>query len=183
MKRFFLYKLFTVSKPWFIFCLFFVLLYFFFFVKKMDSVFTPYNGMFAFVNSDPNKTSTIAIKLNNKLVPYTNNLWWKKDFFENSFAFYSKYILNNKEVLLNNYIKQRSFSISKKEFLYKRLTPDSLKVKAYPLWLIQYADQKPIGNSILEFIKYDFNLLEGNLFLKDSTSLFKIKVSNAALHY
>ena len=51
-------------------------------MKKMDTVFTPYNGMFAFVNNKPDQTSTIAMKLDGKAIVYTNKLWWKKDFFE-----------------------------------------------------------------------------------------------------
>ena len=117
MKRFFLYKLFKSSKPWFIFCVLFILLYFFFFIKKMDSVFTPYNGMFAFVKTKPYKTTTIAVKLDNRLIYYTKNLWWKKDFFENSIAFYSSYVVNNKQVFLNDYIKQKSLSIGQKASL------------------------------------------------------------------
>lgn len=178
MKRTFLYKLFKSSKPWFIFCVLFIFLYFFFVTKKMDSVFTPYNGMFAFVNTKPYKTSTIAVKLDNRLMRYTKNLWWKKDFFENSIAFYSRYIVNYKQVPLNDYIKQKPFSIGQKEFLYKRLLPDSIDVKLFPGWLIHYAGESASENSILEFVKYEFSFLNNKLILTDSTTLFKIKVSN-----
>ena len=149
----------------------------------MDSVFTPYNGMFAFVNDKPYKTTTIAIKLDNKLVPYSKYLWWKKDFFENSIAFYSRYILNAKQVALNNYIKQKPFSDPQKEFLYKRLTPDSVLVKSFPRWLEHYAGRDGTAHETMEFVKYDFNFLDSNLLLIDSTSLFKIKVSNGDLIY
>lgn len=183
MKRFFLYKLFKSSKPWFIFCVLFVLLYFFFFIKKIDSVFTPYNGMFAFVKTTPNKTTTIAVKLDNRLIPYTKNLWWKKDFFENSIAFYSRYIGNNKQVPLNDYIRQKPYSIGQKEFLYKRLIPDSVDIKFFPGWFIHYAGESASKNSILAFVKYEFSFSNNKLLLTDSTTLFKIKVSNGELIY
>ena len=183
MKSFFLYKLFKYSKPWFIFSIFFILFYLFFFMKKMDSVFTPYNGMFAFVNTKPNKTTTIAIKLDNKLVPYSNYWWWKKDFLENSIAFYSRYVLNAKQVALKDYIKQKPFSNYQKEFLYKRLMPDSVLSKSFPDWLLHYTNQYKTDNSILEFVKYDFNFSDSKLLLTDSTSLFKIKVSNGEFVY
>jgi|GEM_PF-3292690 len=149
----------------------------------MDSVFTPYNGMFAFVKTKPYKTTTIAVKLDNRLIYYTKNLWWKKDFFENSIAFYSSYVVNNKQVFLNDYIKQKSFSIGQKEFLYKRLIPDSIDVKLFPAWLIHYAGEDASKNSILEFVKYEFSFLNKKLLLTDSTILFKIKVSNGNLIY
>ena len=149
----------------------------------MDSVFTPYNGMFAFVKTKPYKTTTIAVKLDNRLICYTKNLWWKKDFFENSIAFYSRYVLNNKQVFLNDYIKQKSFSIGQKEFLYKRLIPDSIEVKLFPGWLIHYAGEDTSKNSILEFVKYEFSFLNKKLLLTDSITLFKIKVSNGNLIY
>lgn len=134
--------------------------------------------MFAFGNNNPNKASTIAIKLDNKAVRYTNNFWWKKDFFENAIAFYSRYTLNSKHVALIDYIKQSQFSDSQKQFLYKRLTPDSVLVKAYAKWLLKYANEKVQSNSTIEFVKYDFDFLANKLLLKDSMSLFKIKVSN-----
>ena len=183
MKSFFLYRLFIVSKLWFVFCIFFILSYLLFFLKKMDSVFTPYNGMFAYVNAAPNKTSTIAIKLDDSLISYTHNLWWRKDFLENSIIIYSRYILHNKQVFLNDYINQKPFSSSQKEFLHKRLTPDSLKVKSYSNWLVTFLGQNPNNNSTLEFVKYDFNFMDEKLFLADSTSLFKIKISNGDVIY
>lgn len=152
-------------------------------MKKMDSVFTPYNGMFAFVNTKPNKTTTIAIKLDNKLVPYSNYLWWKKDFLENAIAFYSRYVLNARQVALKEYIKQKPFSNYQKEFLYKRLTPDSVLVKSFPRWLEDYVGKERNNYSMMEFVKYDFDFSDSKLLLTDSTSLFKIKVSNGEFVY
>ena len=178
MKRLFLYKLFKASKPWFNFCVLFTVLYLFFFLKKVDTVFTPYNGMFAFVKMKPYKTSTIAIKINNTIVPYSSNFWWKKDFFENSITLYSKYILNGKHVALTEYLKQKPFSILQKDFLIKRLTPDSVGVQSFPRWLLLYAEKNIPYNSTVEFIQYDFNFSNNKLHLADSISLFKIKVTN-----
>ncbi|MFN0081806.1 MAG: hypothetical protein ACKVOM_04750 [Ferruginibacter sp.] len=178
MKRFFLYRLFAATKPWFIFCILFILLYSFFFFKKMDTVFTPYNGMFAFVNAKADRTSTVAIKLNNTLVPYTGNLWWKKDFFENVIAFYSRYLLNGKQVPLHNYIKQKPLSAAQKEFLNKRLTPDSAAVKSFTRKLLRFANKNVTDGTTLEFIKYDFTFSDHRLLLTDSTSILKINVAN-----
>ena len=149
----------------------------------MDSVFTPYNGMFAFVNTKPYTTTTIAVKLDSRLIHYTKNPWWEKDFFENSIAFYSRYIVNNKQVFLNDYIKQKPFSMSQKEFLYKRLIPDSMNAKFYPMWLMHFSGEDVSENSILEFVQYKFSFLNNKLLLTDSTTLFKIKVSNGDLNY
>ena len=147
----------------------------------MDSVFTPYNGMFAFINKNTYKTSTIAVKLNNTFVPYSNNLWWKKDFFENSISLYSRYIINSKQVGLFQYINRKSLNTAQKEFLFKRLTPDRCKVKIFPSWLVNYAGQGQNDNSSLEFLKYDFIFLDNKMVLIDSTILFKIKVANGEL--
>jgi hypothetical protein len=178
MKRFFLYRLFTSAKPWFVFCILFILLYGFFFLKKMDTVFTPYNGMFAFVNAKADKTSTVAIKLNNTIVPYTTNLWWKKDFFENAIAFYSRFMLNGKQVPLNDYIKQKPLSAAQKQFLNKRLTPDSVAVRSFTRRLLLFANKKTTNSTTLEFVKYEFTFSDHRLLLTDSTSLLKINVSN-----
>ena len=183
MKRFFLYRLFKESKAWFIFSILFLVLYLFFFMKKMDTVFTPYNGMFAFVNNKPDQTSTIAMKLDGKAIVYTNKLWWKKDFFENTIAFYSRYMLNAKKVALNDYIQQKPFSESQKEFLSNRLTPDSFLIKSYASWLLNFADEKVQKNSTIEIIKYDFEFLDNKLLLKDSISLFKTQISDAEVIY
>ncbi len=178
MKRFFLYRLYVAAKPWFIFCILFILLYGFFFLKKMDTVFTPYNGMFAFVNARADKTNTVAIKLNNTLVPYTTNLWWKKDFFENTIAFYSRYMLNGKQVSIKDYIKQKPLNAAQKEFLYKRLTPDSVTVRSFTRSLLRFANKNITDSTTLEFLKYEFTFSNHQLLLTDSTSLFKINVSN-----
>lgn len=53
----------------------------------MDSVFTPYNGMFAFVKTKPYKTTTISVKLNNSLVRCTKICGGKKIFLKNPFHF------------------------------------------------------------------------------------------------
>ena len=156
---------------------------FFFFIKKIDSVFTPYYYIFSFVKTASNKTCTIAVKSNNKLLPYTKNLWWEKDFFENSIAFFSRYVANNKQVSLNDYIRQKPNGIGQEEFYYKRLIPDSVDVKFFLGWFIHYAGEKVSENSILEFVKYEFSFLNKKLLLTDSTALFKIKVSNGELIY
>ena len=173
MKRLFLYKLFQTSKKWFFVCVFFMIVYLFFFLKKMDTVFNPYNGMFAYNTKKQSITSTTAFKVNNKIVEYTKYLWWKKDFCENTETNYPKYIINNKTVLMDDYIIQKNISLKSKIFLKKRLTPDSSITKNWALWYCKFRGIDNNENAKLEFVRYDFDF-NNAMKLIDSVSLFTL---------
>lgn len=122
IKKLFIYKLYSHSRPAFIFVAAFLLLYAFFFFKKMDMTFFAYNSMF--VSKLPaRQTSAYALKVNDRIVPISGKLWWRKDFLESSLNGFSAFLQNERSTYLRQFLTTRIKNPVSKQFFLSRLTP------------------------------------------------------------
>ena len=97
MSSTFLYKLLKHSKWAFVCVILYIVLYVVLMFKKMDTAMFPYNNMY----SEPQHAQTTCcyLKINGKRINYTQFIYWKKDFLEQSVTKYADYVYHNKIII------------------------------------------------------------------------------------
>jgi hypothetical protein len=150
-------KLYSQSRPGFVIAGLFVIFYAFFFFKMMDMTVFAYNGMFVRKASEKQATA-YALKINNKILPTSHKLWWKKDFLESSLIGFSEYLEREQSTYLQHYLSQKMDNPIAKQFFLSRLTAQDVDalafVRQYALkagYIVQPADKLEIARYQLHF--------------------------------
>jgi len=173
MKQFFLYRLFKHSKWGFAFIIIFLAGYAVTYFKKMDMVFFPYNSMYAIDFNKTNAATTYALKINNRPVRITRNLYWKKDFLETSLNGYCRYLKHDRNVFLDDYLHYRFADEKLRQNLLDHLTPAKAVARDWPAWYARAAGYDMPPAATIEFMQYDFVMQNEQALLKDSSSIYK----------
>lgn len=177
MDDLFLYKVFKHSRLAFAGLMLFITLQLIFIWKKMDMLTFPFNNMFAMAPDTTSLTATYAIRLNGRLVPITNNLYWKKDFLETSLHAYGKYKEQQEAVYLEQYINSTFEDDHKRNFLLSSLTPDKTAADQWPVWFCEFAGKDVPPKSKLELVKYRLLFDKEKVSTFDSTIIYTIDQS------
>ena len=139
----------------------------------MDTTLFPYNSMFTIDFTKNYTASAYLVKVNNIPVAITKNLYWKKDFLEESLGNYCKYKTNNDAVFMDGYLNQTIPGKAKREFLLKRLCPDKAAAAKWLQWYIFFAGYRIPANSTIELLKYDFIFKNNEAIIQHSASIYK----------
>jgi hypothetical protein len=140
--------------------------------KKMDMPFFPHNSMFSSISThDPSAITTFGVKINDRLIGITDNIYWKKDFLEMSLIEYSAYLKNGNRVYLDDYLASRKIDGSVKEDLQRLLTPDDIKAQNWTNWFAQFAGIGIDRGSKIEVTEYHYEFSDGKFRLRDSLAL------------
>ncbi len=170
-RKTFIYRLFDHSRTAFAIVVCFLVIYAFFFLKKMDMTIFAYNSMFVSEISGKH-TDAYALKINDKLLPISEKLWWKKDFLESSLIGFSVFLENEKKTYLQQYIVNKISDSTQKQYLLDRLT--SYMVDPI-LFISNYARQAgyPLQTrDKLEIVKYRIQYSKNKVKKLDSTTIF-----------
>lgn len=173
MRQLFLYKVFQYSKIWFVFIVVFLVCYSILFYKKMDTVFFPYNNMFAIDFTKDNSSSVIRLRLDGIPVKISDKPYWKKDFLEESLINYTRYKKQGDEVFMEKYLRQTIHKEAARNFLIERLCPDKKTAATWLRWYLQFAGYEIQSYSEAELIQYNLNFEGHKLVIKDSVSILK----------
>lgn len=173
MNNSFLYRLFQHSKTGFLIVVAFIICYAVFFSKKMDSVIFPYNSMFAVEFKTSASPEVYAVKINNVPVKITNNLYWKKDFLEESLNNYGRYKKNGDMLYMDNYLRAKIPDSSGRAFMAERLIPTKDAMERWLPWYIRFAGYQVEKGATIELISYHLDFSSNNVTIKDSLSIYK----------
>ncbi|MBU3713897.1 MAG: hypothetical protein FGM46_03010 [Ferruginibacter sp.] len=173
MQKTFLFRLYRHSKVAFIVMLLFMGGYVFFFFKKMDTVMFPYNGMFASSAENKNHSTIYAIRLNGKRIPYSNRMYWKKDFLEQSLSGYISF-QQQQSSYLKTYLDSKQWGAGAKDFLRAGLIPSN--IEAWPLWYCKFAGSEVPSGSVVELFAYTFDFKDGQPVMTDSSMMYKLAI-------
>ncbi len=154
--------------------LLFIGCYVFFFFKKMDTMMFPYNGMFAFPAENKNLSTIYVIQLNGKRISYSNRLYWKKDFLEQSLSGYISFQQQHQSNYLQTYIDGKQWAAGTKKFLRAGLVPSN--IETWPLWYCKFAGYEVPSGSVVELLSYTYDFRDGQPVLTDSSMLYKITI-------
>ncbi len=139
----------------------------------MDMLLFPYNSMFSMSPDNKRIVSTYAIKLNGERINYSNHMYWKKDFIEQSLTKFAAYMLrghtNYLETFIDQYPENKLTRFSK-----KKLVPDKKISNGWPVWFCRYAGFPANRGAMIELIKYDFDKTNNIFFVKDSSVIYKM---------
>ena len=134
-------------------------------------LFFPYNDMFSNITKSTIKPSTIYLKVNGEKVPFTRNLYWKKDFMEQAPNKYATYIKANQQnylaFFLDVKIKDKNISHS----LINRLTPHRVDFPFWAAGYLAFAGMPLIKESKIELCQYNYSFNNQTAVLEDSIIL------------
>ncbi|MEI8052753.1 MAG: hypothetical protein WCH52_03315 [Bacteroidota bacterium] len=137
----------------------------------MDMLFFPYNDMFSNITKSTIKPSTFYLKVNGEKVPFTTNLYWKKDFMEQAPNKYATYIKANQQnylaFFLDVKIKDKNISHS----LINRLTPHRVDFPFWAAGYLAFAGMPVIKESKIELCQYNYSFNNQTAVLEDSIIL------------
>lgn len=135
-------------------------------------MFFPYNNMYAIDFYHAPVATTYGMKINGRLVRFTNNFYWKKDLLETSLNAYCRYLKHGNKVFLHDYISAK-FSGKQQEFLFRQLTPSRESANKWPYWFANSAGYSLKEADEIAFLQYDFTLDNGRAVCNDSSVIFK----------
>ena len=136
--------------------------------KRMSMIFLPYNNMFTVDFTKTNNAFTYAVKINEQLIPITDNLYWKKDFLESSLNTYVEYIDNGHALYLENYLKSRNANNN----VFRNLLPQKELATQWPLWFARFAHYSYSMPAKVEILRYTYLFKDGKAILTDSVSTY-----------
>ena len=171
MNSFFLYRLYKHSKFTFVFAIIFIVVYSICISKKMDMLVFPYNNMFSNTNYTNKTATTYFVKVNDKIMPYTHFMYWKKDFSEQALYNYACYIKNNNINYLESYIDQKISNKNKSKWLNGKLVPDSFSFTQWASWYASFTNNSILQNQKLELVEYKINFTKNIPFIVDSSTI------------
>lgn len=172
MKRLYLYRLYRFSKLGFMLVVCFIAMYIFFFSKKMDAVFFPYNSMFSVTFHPSAATTTYAVAINNKRIVFTGNVYWKKDFLEESLINYSKYKTNGNRLFMHEFLEAKKIEHASSRFPYRNLLPVE-KGAPWLQWYVVFAGYTVRPGDELSILAYKLRFADQQVQVTDSMLLFK----------
>ena len=145
----------------------------------MDTVFSPYNSMFSVDFTKEYSATTYLVKIDGAPVHITHNLYWKKDFLEESLCNFSRYKENNDLLYMDDYLNVRVSDLRKRSFLSKRLIPGKADVAAWLPWYIRFAGYGVAPGASIEVWKFKFLFENNKAIAKDSSCIYKTIFINA----
>lgn len=145
----------------------------------MDTVFSPYNSMFAIDFTRQFNASTYLLKVNGQQVKYTHQPYWKKDFLEESLSNYSKFKLNDNMLFMDIYLNARISNDKAKKALSKRLIPNPDDTNKWLAWYVQFAGYTIPSGATIELWQYDLTFFNNKAIVKDSSIIYKTLFINA----
>ena len=136
----------------------------------------PYNNMYS--DSQNVETSCYYLKLNGQRIHYTQFMYWKKDFLEQSVTKYAGYVNQNQYNYLNMYIDEKIKNKKQNSNIKKALTPNLVDFKTWATWYATYAGIKVQPNDYFELVKYKVEIENGMAAVLDSNVLCSTKTQN-----
>lgn len=172
MNSFFLYRLYKHSKFAFVFVISFIAIYIICISKKMDMMFFPYNNMFSNTITSNKTVTTYFLKVNDKKIPYTHFMYWKKDFSEETLTNYASYIKNNNSNYLESYIDQKLSDKNKSKWLKDKLSPKTISFFQWASWYASFANSSILQNQKFELVEYNIKFTENMPSIVDSSIIY-----------
>ena len=176
MNSTFLYKLFKHNKWAFAVVIVYMAIYFVCVYKKMDMTLFPYNNMYS--NTQHSESTCCYLKINGQRINYTQFMYWKKDFLEQSVTKYADYVNQNQHNYLNIYIDEKVKNKHRNSIIKKGLTPGVVDFKSWARWYATYAGVKVQPNDNFELVKYNVEIENGMAAVLDSNVLCATKSQN-----
>ena len=176
MSSTFLYKLLKHSKWAFAVMILYMVIYFVCLYKKMDMAIFPNNNMYS--NSKNEETSCYYLKLNGQRIHYTQFMYWKKDFLEQSVTKYAGYLNQHQNNYLSIYIDEKINNKQQNSNIKKALTPNVVDFKTWGTWYATYAGIEVQPNDYYELVKYNVETENGMAVVLDSNVLCSTKTQN-----
>ena len=138
----------------------------------MDMLMFPYNRMFATVPATEKKAATYAVLLNGERIPFTKQLYWRKDFLEQSPAKYAAYLQRGGHNFLEMYFTQKKLSETQMQKLEGKLFISKQMGEAWAVWYCRFAGYNPRTGDLIELKKYGLDFRGGHPVITDSTVIY-----------
>ncbi len=169
LNNWFIIRLYHHSRFAFVIVALYLILYAFFFIKKMDMVVFPYNSMFAIDFSDNNTSETYQLKIDGKAVRFTNKWWWKKDFMETSLKRYA--LLLHDTPYIEKYIAYAYANKSYRELFLNQLKPSTTDKSKWLFWYAKFGNVNLKKGQVFSIWQYRLHF-EKEIISIDSSLIF-----------
>ncbi|MFC4261443.1 hypothetical protein ACFOWM_01010 [Ferruginibacter yonginensis] len=173
MHKLFLYRLLKFNKIAALLVAAFLILYAVFFYKKMDMLLFPYNNMFTQQLNQNYVVTTYMMKVNQKPILISNDWYSKKDFSEAALTSFSKWIRNNKQDYMYQFVQQKTNDSATTATYKNKLFVDAQAAETWPQWFAVYHHFKLQKNDTILIWQYNLRMDVSPVAIMDTAIIYK----------